>query len=301
MLNFIVINTKRYTLVRNGSTNSTIMSCLCTEGQVVHTLPEGRPVWGVTTLRGEIYVLRPKGGRDQVEVYDVITYLLQRYLTVPDIRGFIDMTSCEHFLCLYISDPILECVHRLDVQSNATKWPVSDKPRGLSVNARHNLIVTCRKVRKIKEFSPRGHLLRDITLPHEVTNPWHTIQLTSGQFVVCYGNIDDPVQGVCTVSADGRQIVHSHGGPKGSDTGHYNGPIHLAVDNDFLFVADFNNRRVTLLSPTLNYVRQVVSRDQVKWMPWTLCLDIQRRRLYVTDIELKDGKYTAGRVVVFRV
>jgi len=77
----------------------------------------------------------------------------------------------------------------------------------------------------------------------------------------------------------------------------------LAVDdNEFVFVADLNNRRVTLLSPTLNYIRRVVSRDKLKWLPFHLHLDVQRRRLYVADNEPKgDGKFTAGRVVVFSV
>ena len=275
---------------------------MCTGAQIVYTLPAGRPICGVTTLREQIYLLRPKGGRDQVEMYDAITYSLLSCLTVPNAKGFTDMTSCEHFLCLYISDPDSECVHRLDLQRNARKWPVSDRPCGLSVNAEHNLIVTCRKVRKIKEFSPRGDLLRDVTLPDDVINPWHTVQLTSGQFIVCHGNTDDQVHRVCMVSTDGHRIVHSYGGQRGSDTGQYNRPAHLAVDdNEFVFVADVNNQRVTLLSPTLYYVRQVVSRDLVKWTPWTVCLDDQRRRLYVGDNEFKGGKLTAGRVVVFSV
>jgi len=33
-------------------------------------------------------------------------------------------------------------------------------------------------------------------------------------------------------------------------------------------------QRVTLLSPTLHYERQVVSRDQLKWLPGRLSLDI---------------------------
>ena len=106
------------------------------------------------------------------------------------------------------------------------------------------------------------------------------------------------------LSADGREIVRTHGGQPGSDTGQYDGPIHLAVDNkQFVFAADQNNRRVTLLSPTLSHIRQVVSRDQVKWEALSLCLDVQRRRLYVADNEWsdKDRKYTAGRVVVFSV
>ena len=104
------------------------------------------------------------------------------------------------------------------------------------------------------------------------------------------------------MSDDGRRIVHSHGGQRGSDTGQYHVPRHLAVDdNGFVFVVDVNNRRVTLLSPTLEYVRQVVSRDQLKWEPHRLCLDTEQRALYVADNELKDNKWTAGRVVVFSV
>jgi len=270
-------------------------------GQVVHTLPEGRPVRGVTTLDNEIFLLRGKE-RDEVEVYDVITYRLQRCLTVPNARSFTDMTSCEHYHCLYIGDHIVECVHRLDVDGAATQWPVNDRPWGLSVNAAHNVIVTCYGVRKIKEFSSHGHLLRELTLPDDVINPWHTIQSRSGQFIVCHGLRDDPIQRVCVISADGRHIVHSHGAQRGSDIGLYKGPRHLAVDYDErVYVVDIGNRRVTLLSPTLSYIRQVVSSDQLKWRPRRLYLDVQRRRLYVTDIEVKDGKATAGRVVVFSV
>ena len=78
----------------------------------------------------------------------------------------------------------------------------------------------------------------------------------------------------------------------------------MAVDdNEFVFVVDYRNRRVTLLSPTLEYVRQVVSCDQLKWGPSRQYLDVQRRRLYVADDEWDVDKheFTAGRVVVFSV
>ena len=278
------------------------MCCLCTEGQVVDTLPEGRPVGGVTILGELLYLVRPKDDGDQVEVYDVLTYRLQRCLTVPNARGFTDMTSCEHFLCLYIADPDGVCVHRLDLQGNARQWPVCDRPCGLSVNAAHHLIVTCRLVGKIKEFSSHGDLMREVTLPGDVINPFHATQLTSGQFIVCHGVIADPVHRVCMISADGRQIVHSHGGQRGSHTGHYKVPYRLAVDSDrFVFVVDVINHRVTLLSSTLSYIRHVVSSDQFKWRPGRLCFDVRRRRLYVADDEVKDGKFTAGRVVVYSV
>ena len=112
--------------------------CVCVVAPLVHTMSDGEPVWGVTSLGEEIYLLRVKdSGRDEVEVYDVISYRLLRCLTVPNASGFIDMTSCANLLCLYISDPSVKCIHRLDLHGNAERWPVSDKPTSLSVNANH--------------------------------------------------------------------------------------------------------------------------------------------------------------------
>jgi len=278
--------------------------CLCTVGQVVHTLPEGEPVHGVTLLADEVYVLR-RQLCDQVEVYDVINYRLQRCLTVPNSLGLItDMTSCKHYRCVYIADDYPgTCIHRLDVQGDFTQWAVNDKPEGLSVNAAHNVLVTCDEVRKIKEFSSHGDLLRELTLRDDVINPSHAIQTRNGEFIVCHGGLRDAVRRVCKISADGRHIIKSHGGQPGSDIGQCDVPTHLAVDsNEFVFVADRCNSRVTLLSPTLDYIRQVVSPDDLKGGPNRLCLDIHRRRLYVTDSEYnKHGKFTTGRVVVFSV
>jgi len=211
------------------------------------------------------------------------------------------MTSCKHLLCLYISDPDAECVHRLH-NGNYTKWPVNDVPWSISVNAGHSLIVTCPIVRKIKEFSPRGDLLRDLTLPDDVITPWHAIQLTNGQFIVCHGERGDAMNRVCKVSEDGGHIMDSHGEQPCSNIGQYDEPSHLALDgNEFVFVVDRRNRRVTLLSPKLECIRQVVSSDQFKWRPRRMCLDIQRCRLYVADNEFKRGKPMAGHVVVFSV
>ena len=278
--------------------------CLCTVGQVVHTLPEGLTVLGVTSLDNEIFLVRPKAGRDQVEVYDVITCRLQRCLTVPNAHSVADMTSCEHYHCLYIGDHIVERVHRLGVDGTATRWSVNCGPHGLSVNATHNVIVTCRFVRKIKEFSSHGDLLRELTLPDDVSHPLHTIQSRSGQFIVCHANTrrNNRIHRVCMISADGRHIVHSHGDHCGSDIGQHDIPCHLAVDdNECVYVVDVIKRRVTLLSPTLSYIRQVVSSDKLKWWPDALYLDVQRRRLYVTDNEWKEDEAITGRVVVFSV
>jgi len=151
------------------------------------------------------------------------------------------------------------------------------------------------------EFSSHGDLLRELTLPDDVINPRHAIQTRSGQLIVCDSVGDDPVHRVCMISADGRHIVHSHSGQPGSDTDQYDMLLHLAVDdNEFVFVADFENRRVTLLSPTLEYVRQVVSRDQLKGGPWRLYLDTRQRLLYVAVNEREEGEWR-GHASVFSV
>ena len=270
--------------------------------QLVHSLPEGEPVCGVTLLTGELYLLRARKERDQVEVFDVTSYRLLRCLTVPDIGSVTDITSCIHYRCVYIGNHSGECVHRLDVQGAFfTRWTVNDKPRCLSVNAAHNVIVACPFVRKIKEFSSHGDLLRNITIPDDVIDPRHAIQTRSGQFIMCHGDRSNPVHRVCMISADGRHIVHSLGRRPGSDTSQYDWPQHLAVDNnEFVFVADINNHQVTLLSPTLEDARQVVSRQQLKGPPNRLYLDTQQRLLYVALRVWIDNEYK-GRVAVFSV
>ena len=266
-----------------------------TAGRAIHSLPDGPSVWGVTSLDNEIYVMRWKK-REQIEVYNANTYRFQCSLTVSDIRGFTDMTICEHYRCLYLSDHLVECVHRVELEGVDTLWPVNAKPSCLSVNSAHNVLVTCRVVRTIKEFSTRGELVRELRLPGDVVNPCHAIQLTNGQFIVCHGARDDAVKRVCGVSSDGRHVVQSS---PGSDS---DSPAHLAVDdNEFVFLADVNNRRVTLFSPALSYVRRVVSCDELRWRPRRLYLDVRRRRLYVGETEWKDGKFTAGCVEVFNV
>jgi len=273
-------------------------------GQFVNALPESEPVRGVAVLEDMLYVLRDKPSL-QVEVYDVASsYCLQRCLTVPNARCFIDMTSCEHYRCVYMSDPTARCVHRLDVQNSVRKWPINNTPACLAVNVVHNLLVTCSDAQTIKEYSASGNYLRNIPLPQGVVNPRHAVELPSGGFILCHGSSsrNDPIHRVCMVSPDGHYVLHSHGGYRGSNSGQYNGPHHLAVaENGCVFVVDVFNRRVTLLSQTLSYIRQVVTRKELNRWPGRLCLDAERCRLYVTDNEVKEGRTTSGRVVVFSV
>jgi len=264
---------------------------------VIRTLPE--PIWGVTSLDNQFYMLRRKPS-EQIEIYDIDSYCLQRCLTVHGRGTVYDMVACGHNRCIYVADT--SHIHRVALPGGAVaSWPVNDEYSRLSLTVTHNVLVTCCKFRKIKEFTTDGQLVREIVLPQDVCSPFHTVQLSSGELIVCHGDHGDPVHRVCAIGSDG-QVVKSHGGPPGAGNQQINLPIHMAADgNDFIFVADPNNHRVLLLSPTLTYIREVVSQDQLKWFPCRLSLDVRRRCLYVAVNKHKDGKYTTGQVIVVNV
>jgi hypothetical protein len=261
--------------------------------RMAKSFSEAEAINGLTLLDNELYVLRKKL-KDQVDVYSLKTNNLLRRLSVSGLSevGMRDMTACKENRCLYISDASSnKCVFRIELQNSGSKWPVDDLPHGLSVTAHSNVLVTCPDARKLREFETFGRQIREITLQLDAVNPWHAIQLSNDQFVVCHGGMDDPANRVCRVTAGGS-IVQSYGGPKGPATvGQLNRPYYVAADVDeYIYVADFNNCRVLLLSPTLNFVREVSSRDQLQNLPHILYLDTDSRRLYVAC--------RGGRVVI---
>jgi len=174
-----------------------IIDCVAVE-RLLHTLPDGKSVLGVTSLDNLLYVLRRGKLSEQIEVYDKDSYRLQRCITVPGLLGGNDMISCAHNRCAYVADVISSCIHRVGLPHGAdvSNWPVNDRPTCISVTDTHSVLVTCSEARKIKEFSTDGKLLRQIQLPEDVVSPWHTIQLSSGEFIVCHGDGPGPVNRV---------------------------------------------------------------------------------------------------------
>jgi len=280
------------------------MHVICaTAARVLQTLVRGiigKEVRGVTSLDNLLYVLRRGTSSCHIEVYDKDSYCLQRKLTVRELGAADDIATCKHERCAYVSDSGNACVHRVALPAGAdvSSWPVNDKPVGISVvTDSHSVLVTCWLVGKIKEFSTDGQPIRELQLSGDVPSPQHTIQLSSGQFMVCHGLPSDKFHRVGLLASDG-QIVTSFGGSLGSGRQQMNVPRHLAVDKDgFVFVVDLNNRRVLLLSASLTYIREVVSRDQLKGKPYRLCLDEEKNRLYVAYNNFVNG----GQVVVMSI
>ena len=255
-----------------------------TAGRVVETILADDLIRGVTSVDDELFVLLDRND-NQVAVYNINDYKLLRHLHLPELEGdfFNYMTSCRRHRCLYVSHNSSKCTHRFDLSSSAvTKWSVPYRPYGLSVTPSCNLLVTCgRQTNKLLELSAdSGQCVREITLQADIKDLWHAVQLTTGQFVVCHGEGDRNLHRVCLVDDEGK-VTRSYDGQSGSDVGELNWPSHFAVDDDslFIFVADFYNNRVVLLSPTLEFVRDY--REGLSY-PRRLYLHQATRRLFVS-------------------
>jgi len=240
-------------------------------------------VSGVTSLGDDVFVARYNS--QQVEVYDAVTLTLQRRLTVPRLGQWPSgLAACPNNNCLYASDWYKNSVHRVELSgSNAVmKWSVAGAggPAGLSVNSEHNLIVACYRANKLKEYTTHGSLVRKICLQAGVTEPYHAIQLSAGDYVV--SQCTSP--GVVSVVGVDGQVVHSYGLSQTSDVGQMKNPTSLAVaKNDDILVADENNR-ILLIKISLGSIQELaLSVDGGIQEPRGLCLDESRGRLYVCE------------------
>jgi len=256
-------------------------SCLCVYLVVIKEISTGGVgVAGVTVVDDELFVLLDQD-IDQVTVYSINNFQLLRHINIPGYKpGWSsDITSCVRRRCLYMPDHNNDCIHRYDLAGRASsKWSVDDAPCGLSVTSRCNLLVTC--LNKLVELSgDSGQCVREITLNADITWPWHSVQLTTGQFIVSHGS---NLPRLCVVGDDGK-VSCSCGGQCGSDVGQLNWPWHLAVDKESqsIFVPDERNNRVVMLSPTLQFVchfSEGLSR------PYRLCLHQATSRLFVGQL-----------------
>jgi len=279
-----------------STTTSTVITAVVksTTPTLTHVIPSqgGFGVSAVTSLGDDVFVALWES--EQVEVYDAVTLTLQRRLTVPGLGdGLSGLAACTNNNCLYASDYLHNSVHRVELSgSNAVKkWSVARRPEGLSVNSEHNLIVACCDANKLQEYTTYGSLVREICLQARVTQPYHAIQLSTGDYVV--SQYTSPCE-VSVVGVDGK-VVRSYGQSQTSDDGQMKYPTGLAVTkNDDILVADIDNNRILLINSSLSSIQELaLSVDGGIKEPWGLCLDESRGRLYVGE---RGGQH---RVLVF--
>jgi len=259
---------------------------------VIHVIPGGNHVGGVTSLGDDVFVLRCPS-EQKIEVYDAKTFTLQRHITVPGLdRISFGLAVCPHNNCLYASDWDNASVLRVELSGSneVMKWSVARGPLGLSVNSERNLLVVSQYERKLQIFTTHGTMLQNIELQADIERPFHAVQLPTGQFLISHFGSQHRV---CLVGADGA-VVRSYGVQAGSELSQMNEPAGLAVDREGrVLVADRLNNRLMVIEQSLHsaHVMSVCVDGGLKG-PWSLWYDqSRRRRLYI-------GEYSGERVIV---
>ena len=249
--------------------------------QVLNIIPNQHDsVYGVATLGDELFVIRFESL--SVDVYRASDFVESRQIPVPGMKRPCSLAACPHNNCLYIGDNNLKLIHRVDrPSSSVTKWSVGEHLCGFSLTKYHHVLVTLPSSKRIREYTTHGDVMREINLDVSIDNPQHSIELSSGQFVVCHWGRTQ--HRVCTVDTSGR-IVQSYGGPKGSSAGQLNGPRCLAVDKrGYVLVTDWGNNKVQILSPALTHLCDVTISEHKLFHPYRLHVDEQRGRLYLGE------------------
>ena len=263
-----------------------MLCCAHVAISVVKSLPvaDGARAVGLACLGDELFVLRDRWF-SQIEVYSTKSaeYYRLRQFSIKGLNTHAcnDMTSCARHRCLYVSDWTNKCVHKSKHDGvKVASWYMFDHPYGLSLTPQNSLLVTCHDSRKLLELSTaNGECIRQVELHSDIQRPWHALQLANQLYVVAHD--EDQLSRVCVVNAGGHASL-SYGGHLGSDVTKFNLPCHVTVDiSDFIFVADRNNQRVTLLSPGLELIRHI----ELNQKPWRLYLDRMARRLYVSHTD----------------
>jgi len=239
-------------------------------------------VSAVTSLGDDVFVVR-QNSQQQVEVYDAVTLTLQRHIAVHGLGLSFGLVACPNNNCLYASHWDQHNIQRVELSGSnaAKKWSVASSPRGLSVNIAHNLVVACHGANKLQEYTTHGSLVREIRLRSGVTNPWHAIQLSTGDYVV--SQFMSP--GVVSVVGVDGQVIQSYGQSQTSDVGQMKRPTSLAVaKNDDILVADTGNNRILSINRSTGCVQELaLSVDGGIQGPRGLSLDESRGRLYVGE------------------
>ena len=259
---------------------------------VVDVLQSSERVYGVTSLHGNLFVLRA----DCIDVYTT-TFdhtRLDRW-RVDGLQGheWNDLTSSVLHNCLYVADCAKKLIRAVELGGSIREWVVPDCPCGVSVTPDDTLLVMCADTHQLLELGlDLGDWLRRVDLSSDIQRPLHAVKLTTGHYMVSHSSARGlPGQHrVCVVDSTGS-ILHCYGAQSGSGMGQLDWPCHMAMDKDeLMFVADSSNNRIVLLSPAMQLIREYVGFLR---HPRRLHLERATRCLYVGDF--------GGRVVVIQL
>lgn len=275
---------------------STNAASIAVSPKLLHTLNPSDNVdaiIGLGVIDDIVYVIR--SWTSNIELYGAVSLKPMKSIQVLSLDLPHDMVACTRQKCLYLSDYGSD-IHRIEVSDYRmqTKWNAGGRPTGLSITVgTANVMVTYEYSQKVREYTSRGELLRETSLPSEIRNPHQTLLLSSNQLLVCHGFESDSVNRVCLLDQAAAGVTQAIG-PSAGEKAEYRltQPIRIAVSESqgVMYVADFKNDRVLAVNLASLSVQCVLMEGCIR-RPYRICID-DSGLLYV-------GSWETGQVLVY--
>jgi hypothetical protein len=232
-------------------------------------------------MNNELYVGRCS--QSVIEVYDVATFNHRRNVSIPGLCCVADLATCPQNDVVYVIDACDDELYAINkhgvVVFNRNRM---DGPYGLSVNSQCNVIVTYTILQMLREFTPRGELIREITLQSDMKYPWQAIQLDNDRYAVVHGRHDISFHRVCIVNRNGT-LIESYGGDQGSGVGQLNEPRRMLIFGGSMIVAEYGNKRLQLFNVSpLQHTRELISTYSEDLLPFRMAISEDGTRLFVS-------------------
>ena len=237
-------------------------------------------VRGIVALNERVYVIVYESS--ELQVFNSSTYALEPSIPVLGLSDSYDIAGSENVLHIGSSNGK---IYRIELRDKSiTSWSVGsgNGSVSLSLNRHEHVIATNHASNSLYEYTSTGELRREIALKGGVVNPWRAVHMDGDRFLVCQPGGND-LHRVCLIDNRGN-LIKSFGSTKGSGNANLSHPYRLVVDrNGSILVADYMNNRVVLLNKQLEYVKDIIPASMKMSSIFTLFLDENNGRLYVSD------------------
>ena len=217
-----------------------------------------------------------------------------------------DMAASKLSRSIFICDQGKRCIWKIQLPDREiSRRKIGGDPYNMSMSSEDVLVVNVvykeREYLNLYRSSDVDHI-ESILLPTKINNVYHTVQLSSRNFVICYWLNDDPDSFLISeLSVDGENFIRTFD-PRSIESNqldHWR-PYHLSVDEDEnIFIADFENGRIVLLNCRWSEIQILLKRDQHSIdMPVGSFYVREKQQLIVVQ---RNSKGTSNDVLIFNL